>query len=149
MHYSRVLTLLVLTSCVGAYGGTIERMVRKYSLENNVPYAIVMRLIEAEGMKQYSVNENPNGTKDHGIMSLNDLTIEDIRSKEPNFSPYSIEDSIRWGCRLLKERWCIFYNWKDVIGSWNVGIYGWIRLKETGGPVPYSAQRLIDYVINF
>jgi hypothetical protein len=106
----------------------------------------MFNLIVSEGMWNHPTVSNPNGTKDHGIMAFNDSTILDIRIVDPKFDPYDTIKALDWGGRKLRERYKVFGNWYDTIGSWNMGVTGWKDYLNGKKPLAKSARRMLIIV---
>lgn len=140
------LLFLALITRAWALSSELSAHLEWCATREGVPSWIVVRLIEAEGMHENQCVENANGTRDHGIMSLNDLTIEDIRKECPDFDPYDERESVAWGCAILARRREIFGNWYDTIGSWNLGVRGWTEYLNEERELPYATRRILEYV---
>ena len=117
-----------------------------YAKVYNIPPFVFERLIIGEDMIYYGAVRNPNGTKDHGIMAFNDSTLIDIRKVDPKFNPYDTIQALDWGGRKLRERYKIFGNWYDVIGSWNMGVRGYKEYLRGERELPNSTRRLLVIV---
>ena len=106
----------------------------------------MINLIISEDMFYCPTVTDTNGTKDHGIMAFNDTTITDIRKVDPKFDPYDTIQALDWGGRKLQERYKVFGNWYDVIGSWNMGVTGWKKYLKGECGLPTSTRRLLTIV---
>jgi hypothetical protein len=120
--------------------------VHLYAHKYNIPAYVMVNLIIAEDMLKHPTVRNPNGTKDHGIMAFNDSTIIDIHKVDPKFNPYDAIQALDWGGRKLRERYKIFGNWYDVVGSWNMGVTGWKDYLKGKKPLAKSARRMLIIV---
>ena len=148
MRFRLCLLTLCLSSLLSAQAlpENLEGSIHLYAKKYNVPVFVMERLIIGEDMWDHPTVYNTNGTRDHGIMAFNDYTVIDIRKVDREFDPYDTIQALDWGGRKLQERYRIFGNWYDVVGSWNMGVTGWKDYLKGKKPLAKSARRMLIIV---
>ena len=148
MRAKLFLITLCLSSVLSAQAlpENLKGPIHLYAKKYNIPVYVMENLIIGEGMLYKKIAPNSNGTKDHGIMAYNDTTVIDIRKVNPKFDPYDTIQALDWGGRKLQERYKIFSNWYDTIGSWNMGVRGWKDYLKGTRELPASTRRLLTIV---
>lgn len=148
MRYRLCLLILCLSSILSAQilPENLKGPIHLYAKKYHIPTYVMENLIIGEGMLYKEIVCNSDGTKDHGIMAFNDTTIIDIRKVDPKFDPYDTIQALDWGGRKLQERYRIFGNWYDTIGSWNMGVRGYKEYLKGERGLPKSTRRLLIIV---
>ena len=94
--------------------------------ENGVPPGIAEALIEREShWNPFASRWNANGTRDEGIMQLNNRTrrwLERRYNDGKIINPYNPYDNVRLAMRYLGDLYSVTGSWSVALQAYNAGI---------------------------
>jgi soluble lytic murein transglycosylase-like protein len=115
------------------------------SVQYQIPPHYLTRLIERESNWDHTmVSSNSNGTKDYGLMQLNDKYYDEFKwryNHGKDFDPLNIRDSIRIGCKHLSTMFKHTGTWEKAFSAYNAGLS---RVRRND--IPTSTKKYVKYI---
>ena len=128
----------------------LREHVIKYTLENNIPISIFVRLIYFESRWDPNVISipNTNGTKDYGLAQINGSNIKWFAKcfyyGNEEFNPMNPYHAVEACAKHLRYLNNIFLgNWNKTIKAYNCGVNGVLKNR-----IPKSTMIYADRIIN-
>jgi soluble lytic murein transglycosylase-like protein len=114
-------------------------------LRHNVPIELAWRLIKWESnWNEQAWNRNTDGSRDLGIMQLNDRWYDDFAVRynagRP-VDPWMWRPAMDIGLAHLARLYSVVGNWPGAVASYNVGLTRYRR-----GRLPQSTRQMVAYV---
>lgn len=102
----------------------LYNIIKKYSTKYDIDYRLVCAVIDTEskGRNITSRKENNDGTRDHGIMQINEKNIGYYFKTIDDF--YNIDKNIKFGCKYLSDAYEKSGYYKSTIRLYNQGLNG-------------------------
>lgn len=120
----------------------VESSARKHA----VPILLLVALIEVEsGWNPRAVNKNRNGTKDLGIMQLNNKYLEYYTWKfwdGSKLDPFDYNTNIEVGTAVLRYLYNLTGSWEDAIVAYNCGYTTYKK-----GKIPSTTRKYKETIL--
>ena len=98
---------------------SIAHTITNYALRYDIPISLLFSIVNVESnFNPRAINKNRNGTRDYGLMSLNNRTFTGYSEEQL----YEIETNLKLGCEyllMLKDR---YRTWGEAVIHYN-GLY--------------------------
>lgn len=152
----KILLFLLLPLTIHAFDYETRIKMEYYLLqnciENEVPISVAYKLIQWESKwDSKAVNCNSNGTKDLGIMQLNNAYIKYFSDKYNGgvlIDVWMWRVSIKVGVLYLRDLYIATGNWPAAIASYNMGLTKYKQYIKNKTNLPLKTIEMINFIFD-